>query len=687
MRGRRLRLRSVVIAVVVAIVALSPLAPVVAQQELHEPGVQLADMDLSVDPGFDFYRYANGGWLDRTELPPEMSGTEPLSILADETRYQLVGMLWERSDRGDARPGSDEWKAIRLFEQGLDFETRDAQGIDPIRPILAEIDAIDDPGELHSFLQVSVFQYVIGLFGVVPLPDLEDSSRTVAYLGTSWRGLPTRDHYLQDDDAMVAIRDAYVASSADLLTLIGRDEDDARIAAQAAFAFETSLVEPTLSDEEARDLSVFYNLFTREELAATYPLMDWAGYLDALGLSDVSRVVVAQPRYLAALDEIVREAPVSVIKDFLTLELLWSASDYLSGSFKSTAFAFTGTALSGVDVQGPPVATVVDTVNAYLPDALGKLYVEEYFSPEAKAQSTELIREVVAASRGRLQRNPWMTEATKARAIEKLDALTIQVGYPDQWEDYGEVAISDSYFGSILSASNASYRASLAEIGSPVDRDAWHTSPQTVNAYYDVMNNAIVLPAAILQPPFFDPRGDPASNFGAIGFVIGHEITHAFDRNGAQFDSQGDLEDWWIDEDDQRFQALNDAVAAQYSAIEILPDRFVDGQLTVTENVADMGGIQVAYDALQAHLAKHGRPALDELALTQEQRFFIAAATVWRAEIREEEQMYLLSFDPHAPSSVRATQPMRNCDAFYAAFATGPGDPMYLPPSERIVIW
>jgi putative endopeptidase len=354
---------------------------------------------------------------------------------------------------------------------------------------------------------------------------------------------------------------------------------------------------------------------------------------------------------------------------------------------EEAAFAYHGAALLGLQEIAPIEGRTLDYVNRLMGDAVGRLYVEAYFSPEAKAQSAELMQELVFAFYQRLTANSWMTESTKAKALEKLAKLRIKVGYPEQWTDYAAVEIDDSYFGSALSAFNASYRRRLAEIGAPVDKSAWPFPPQTVNAMYNALNNEIIVPAAVLQPPFFDVEADPASNFGAIGFVIGHEITHGFDTTGALFDGDGNFANWWSANDYDQFLDLNDRVAAQYSEIEVAPGRFVDGELTLAENVADLGGIQVAFAALSNELARDGRPTRDASGLTQEQRFFIAAATVWRAEIRDEALLTQLTVDPHAPSSVRGLQPLRNCDAFFAAFAIEPGDPMFLPEDERIVIW
>ncbi len=688
-QSRLRRVSALLLAVIMAIAALTPLATVFAQEASIVHGINPADMDLSANPAVDFYRYANGGWLDRTVIPPDFATIETMSELDGRTRAQLVNLLATRAESGDVQPGSDEWKAIRLFEQGVDLATRNRQGLTPIEPILADIAAIDNLQEYHHYLQGSVFLSMPGLFFVSAGPDLKQSTETVAYLNGPSLGLP-HDYYLADDAATAAVRDAYLLSGSELLSLAGRDEQMALAASRAVYDFEARLAKTMFSREEAQDMSRIYNPASPAELAERYPLMDWPSYLSTLGLEGVSRLLVIEPRYMDAVDAIVRNTPLPVLKDFLGLQLLRSASANLGEEMENISFALYGTAMSGLTVQAPIEGRTLDQVSHFLGDAVGKLYVEAYFSPEAKAQSTEMVQEMIEAFHVRLQHNSWMTAATKANALAKLAKLRVKVGYPDTWTGYDEVTITDSYFGSALSAFNAFYRESLTKIGKPVDKAAWPFPPQTVNAMYNPLNNEIVIPAAMLQPPFFDPAADAASNLGAIGYVIGHEITHGFDVQGSQFDGDGNLANWWTGEDQSRFAALNDRLAEQYSRIEVADGIHVDGQLTIGENVADLGGIQVAYDALQIHMGRDRQAtpaATDPGDLTPEQRFFVAAATVWRAEVRDAALQTQLLSDPHAPASVRGIQPLRNCAAFYDAFAIDPGDPMFLPPEDRVVIW
>ena len=450
---------------------------------------------------------------------------------------------------------------------------------------------------------------------------------------------------------------------------------------------------------------------TLAELEAAYPLMDWEGYLAALGLTGIDTLLVDEKSYLESLQAVVEATPLEVLKDYYKLEVYWSFSDFLSEDIGETAFAFRGGVLGGVSEQRPLEERTLDQTNGMLPDAIGKLYVDAYFSPEAKEEITALVEAEIAAFRIRIENNPWMSDATRAKALEKLDAIVMKVGYPDTWHSYEAVEIGDSYLDSFLSAVTAQTRRNLDEIGQPVDREEWFVPPQVVNAFYDPTLNEIVFPAAILQPPFFEPGGDPAANFGGIGTVIGHELTHGFDLTGSQFDGEGNLVNWWTDEDYAAFDALNQRVVEQYNAIEVLPGVTIDGQITVTENVADLGGIQISYDAMLIYLEAQGEvsagaspvglpiatpvvspmaspvAALDFDSLTPQQRFFIAAATIERSRIRDEALRTQVATDVHAPSIARGVVPLQNCDAFHEAFDIGPGDPMYLPPEERVVIW
>ena len=662
----------------------SPAASPVAGGAAH--GLNPADLDTSADPADDFFRYANGGWLDRTAIPADEGAYGVFNELDQLTTDQVLGLLGDLAASGDLREGSDEWKAVELFAQGTDLADRNARGIEPIRPLLDEVAAISTPEELHAFQIGAGFRYLTALFYTFVIPDLQDSSVNAPYLSGPFLGLPDRDYYLEDDPSFDAIREAYVATCAALLVHAGYPEVEATAAATAVYDLEKALAEPTLSQEEQQDFANYYNPMTVDELEAAYPAMDWAAYLEALGLTDGGTLIVSEKRYLEALDGILGEADLETVKAWVTLEVMWSFSDTLTEEIERTAFDFQGGVLQGVTEQAPLDERILGDVNGMVGDAVGRLYVARYFPPEAKARIEALVEATIVAFRARLAANPWMSAEAKAVAFEKLDKLAVKVGYPDSWRSYEDVELADSYAGSFLNAQTAVYERDLAKAGQPVDPTEWGALPQEVNAFYDVFNNDITFPAGILQPPFFDYEADAAVNFGAIGFVIGHEITHGFDLQGSQFDADGDLVSWFTEADTAAFQALNDEAVAQYSAVEVLPGVFVDGQLTVTENVADLGGVQVAYDALGVYLAENGDPGEID-GLTQGQRFFLSAATVWRQKVRDEYLGTQVQTDPHSPAEVRATLPIRNMDEFHKAFGIEPGDAMYLAPEDRVVIW
>lgn len=668
-------------------------------------GLDPANMDLSADPADDFYRFANGGWLDRTEIPDSESMYGVFTELENLTHDQLLAILEGASASGTLEAGTDPWKATEMFRQGMDMEARNAQGVVPIQSILDDIAAIQDMDDFQAFHRLAMFSGLESLFGVDVDPDLRDNTMHSVYLGTGYLGLPNRDYYLDEDEDTLAIRDAYIATSAELLGYLGYDEVTARSAAEAVYTLEHSLAAATMTREDEQDFELSYNPRNLQELTDMYPLMDWDAYLAALGLTAAENLIVTDVGYFEALADIVADTPVDVLKSYLELELIWGTASFLSEEVGATTFAFYGGVLSGVTERRPLDERVLSAVNGSFGDAVGQLYVEAYFPPEAKQEITDLVDALIVSFGRRIDANPWMSEETKVKAHEKLDGMTVKVGYPEVWETYDGAEVGDSYFSTAWSVMEMDTRHNLAQFGEPVDTTKWDTPAQTVNAFYNSIANEIVFPAAILQAPFFDYQADPALNFGGIGYVIGHEITHGFDLQGSQFDARGNLSDWWAEDDYDRFMELNDELASQYSAIEVLPGYHVNGMLTVTENAADLGGLQVAYDALQIHLAAEGQldslaspvvtglatpvvsPMADIATLTPQQAFFISAATIWRGLSRDEALIYLLRVDSHSPSAVRAVLPAQNMDAFYEAFDIGPDDAMYLAPEDRLVIW
>jgi predicted metalloendopeptidase len=685
---KSLRLRSILASIAIALLlVIATQGGLLAQSHITSShGVQISDMDPSVSPGDDFYRYANGGWLDSTKIPdgmPSYGTFEQLQIQVLNQQFDLIKQLGQT-----AQPGTDEWKAGQFFLQGVDTQTRDQLGATPLQPQLQLIDSATDLASLNALFANPSFAGIPDLFNISVSPDPDDSSTAVLYLAGPMLGLPDVTYYSGDTADHVNAQQAYRDAAVQLFQLIGYTPEQAQQAATNAYAFEATLASHMLSPVDAQDFSKIDNPTPLSQLQQMYPLIDWVSYIQAAGgQADPSTIVIdSEVELMTNLQSIVTATPVETIKDYLKLQLLFIASDYLSSDFQQAAGGFYSS-MYGVDATSDPSVDALNAINDFLPDALGRAYAETYFSPEAKAQVEQLEANLKEAFELRLEHNTWMSDVTKLRAIQKLEAMTVKVGYPDQWQTYDSFTIGDSYWATAFDAMAMQTRMAMASAGMKIDPNQWSMSVQTVNAGYNPTMNDITFPAAILQAPFFDPNADPASNYGAIGYVIGHEITHAFDLQGAQFDAHGNYADWWTAGDEAAFDSRNEQVVQAYDNFEVLPDLFINGQLTVTENVADMGGMQAAYDALQIALQRQGDPGPID-GLTQNQRFFIAAAQVWKEKARDESLRTQILTDEHSPGIARAVLPALNMDAFYAAFPQiQPGDPEYIAPQDRVVIW
>jgi len=659
----------------------SPVAsPVAVEEEQH--GIRIADLDLTVDPGDDFYQFSNGGWLARTELPPGY----PVYSVFDELNDRVTAQLQDTVDSLEPDPSADTGKVKVTYNQFVNPEERNAAGIDPLQPILDRVNAIDSVESGLLYQQDSAQLDGLGLFYLYSGPSLNDATQNIGWLGGPYLSLPSQSYYLDDSDDGQMIRDSWIETTTQLLVELGYDEAAAAQAATEVLAFETGIAEAMTPEEDRNDPTTYDNPRTFEEMAELLPGIDWDAWLAALGVSGIDGVTIDDINYFNALNDLLASSPETILRDYFAVQLIWSSAPYLSTTISDIAFSFNGPVLGGVTEREPLEKRGIYVVQDLFPDPLAQAYVEESFSPEAKAQIEALVDNLIDAYRIRIENSSWMSDETKLKAIEKLDLISVKVGYPDTWQDYSGVAVGDVLYDTVMNASIYQMQLDLAKIGQPVDRSEWGIDAFTVNAYYNPQLNEIVFPAAILQAPYFDPEADAASNYGAIGFVIGHEITHGFDISGAQFDGYGNIAPWWTDEDYAAFSALNDQVIAQYDAIETLPGVNVNGTLTVGENVADMGGLQVAYDALMIEIGEEGS-ADHPWFLTQQQRFFIAASSAWRNISTDAFAQYLINVDVHAPSAVRGVQPMRNMDVFFEAFDIDEGDPMYVPPEERIVIW
>ncbi|RZJ27532.1 MAG: M13 family peptidase, partial [Flavobacterium sp.] len=530
----------------------------------------------------------------------------------------------------------------------------------------------------------------VGFFGIGVEPDSKDSNANLLTVGLGSVGLPDRDYYVSDDADSKEKRAKYVSHVTRMLQYLGDSPAVAKANADRILAFETALSVPRLTRVERRDDRKTYNPMTVAELQKMTPAIDWNTYLAGVGMPKVDRINVSQPKYMAALQTIFTDNKIEDWKAYMRWTLLNRNSGRLSTDIENANWEFYGKELGGAKKQRPRDERALQVVNGSIGEALGKLYVDKKFPAEAKAKAEKMIRNVIAAYENRINNLTWMNSATKTAAIQKLNKFRIKIGYPDKWRDYSAMVVKGgsegNYFENAQSIAKWRFQEDIKDLQKPVDKERWGMSPQTVNAYYNPSFNEIVFPAAILQPPFYNYQADEAVNYGGIGAVIGHEISHAFDDSGSRYNADGNLINWWSDEDLKQFTTLGNALADQYSALEPLPGVHVDGHFTLGENIGDLGGINAAYDGLQLHLKQAGNPGLID-GFTPEQRFFISWATVWRSKMRDEAIKNMVKTDPHSPGMYRAYIPLQNVDAFYAAFNIKQGDGMYVDPAKRVKIW
>ncbi|MGB0186047.1 MAG: M13 family metallopeptidase [Flavobacteriaceae bacterium] len=651
------------------------------------PGIILENMDTDVNPKDNFYDYVNGNWVKTNTIPDDESRWGGFSVLRKSTRKDVLDIIKTSKELGTYAEGSDQKKALLVFESELDTVARNEAGITPIQPLLKAISSIQNIRDLQE-----VYAKTVGVSapfaGIGANADLNDSSMNTTWVYPGGLGLQ-RDYYLDQDDKTKDIRQQYVNHMARMFEFINYSKDDARAAAQKVLALETALAMPRLDKVQRRDVRNFNNPKSIEELSAITPVIDWKKFMTDMGVSEIpEQVLVMQPKYMAELNSFLKTTSIEDLKTLMTWSTLDNAASYLSTEIEKANWDFYSKTLRGAKKQRPAEERALGTVNNTVGEAIGKLYVEAKFPPEAKAKAEKMIANVIKAFQLRIEKLDWMGDETKAKAIEKLDKFTVKIAYPDEWEDYSELNVKEgnSYAENMLAVSEWSLKDNLSRIGKPVDKTEWGMPPQTVNAYFNPLNNEIVFPAAILQPPFYNYTADEAVNYGGIGAVIGHEISHAFDDSGARFDGDGNVNNWWTDQDLKEFEKRGKALADQYSKIEVLEDVFINGEFTLGENIGDLGGVLGAYDGLQLFFEENGRPEPID-GFTAEQRFFMSWATVWRTLTREDALRTQIKTDPHSPGIYRATQPLKNIDAFYEAFDIKEGDAMYLAPEERVRIW
>ncbi|SHL33748.1 M13 family metallopeptidase [Flavobacterium saccharophilum] len=656
-----------------------------------EPGINVSYMNTKVSPSQDFFQYVNGTWLDKTEIPSDRTTWGSFNELIKKTDKDAMAILKEASKNPKYKSDTDQGKAVNLFNTVLDTVGRNKRGIEPLKPYLKKIDAIKNVADLQKYLVEMEPQGGNDFFGIYIGADEKNSSKNSVSLGVSRLGLSDKDYYTSEDKDSKEKRAKYELHVARMMQFIGESPEKAKQSATEILALETSLSSPRLNRVESRDSRLQYNPMTVAELQKLTPAIKWDAYFTGLGLAKLDTVVVIEPRYMKALQTVFTENKVPQWKEYLKWTLLNRSTSYLTTEIETANFDFYSKTLRGAIKQLPREETALQVVNRSIGEALGKLYVEKVFPAEAKTKAIDMIHNVITAYQNRINNLAWMSDATKVKAIEKLNKITIKVGYPDKWKDYSaleikSVAEGGSYFENAHNLSKWNFKKGLEKLNKPVDKTEWGMSPQTVNAYYNPSYNEIVFPAAILQPPFYNYQADEAVNYGGIGAVIGHEISHGFDDSGARYNADGNLVDWWTADDLKQFTTLGNELADQYSALEPLPGIHVDGKFTLGENIGDLGGINAAYDGLQLYLKAHGNPGLID-GFTPEQRFFISWATVWRTKTRDEAIKSQVKTDPHSPGMYRAYVPIQNVDAFYQAFGIKAGDKMYIEPAKRVKIW
>ncbi|WP_395673225.1 M13 family metallopeptidase [Phenylobacterium sp.] len=655
-------------------------ADLAAAKRMGAWGIDLSGRDLNVSPGDSFFRHANGGYLDRLEIPADRSTYGAFNAL-DELSKSRMHAVAEKAAADRAATGPTA-KVGALYRSFLDEAKVEARGTAVLAEDLGQIRAARNHAQIARLMGESMRDFGSSFFSAAIYDDAKDPMNYTVYLGQAGLGLPDRDYYLQDSFAPQ--RQAYEAYVAKMLTLAGWPQPAAH--AKAIVAVETEIAKVSWTRAERRDDDKTYNPFDVSKLPAYAPGFDWQGFMAGMNLAGREKVVVAENTAFPKIAAIYAKTPVDTLQAWMAFNLVDNAAPYLPKAFDEAHFDFRSKTLSGQPQQQPRWKRAVILVDNQVGEALGKLYVDAYFPPESKAKMDALVADIKAAMKGRIENLTWMGPATKAKALEKLSKFTVKIGYPDTWRDYSALDLRpDDLFGNVKRASGFEWAYRANRLGKPVDRGEWGMTPPTINAYYSSTKNEIVFPAGILQPPFFDPDADPAVNYGAIGGVIGHEITHGFDDQGRKSDGDGRLTDWWTAEDAARFQAEAVKLGKQYSAQEILPGAFINGDLTMGENIADLGGLLLGLDAYRISLKGKPAPVLD--GLTGDQRVFLGWAQVWRAKYRDDRMKQLLVSDPHAPPQSRVDLPVRNIDAFYEAFGVKPGQKMYVAPEERVRIW
>ena len=659
--------------------------PAVQAQVTH--GVNRADMDLSVKPGEDFYEYAGGGWMKAHPLSerPEYSSYGVFNVLAEQNENRLRDMFLELG-KTEHEFGTVDQKVADLYKMAMDSDRLNREGAAPMAADLASIKAFKK-ANLTPFLADQHLKIGNPFFGIGVETDLKNSDMNVMWLSAGTSGLPDRDYYLNTDADSKKIQQAYRDFLVKMFMLSGYKKNEAMRASRTIYDIEYKFAQAKMDRAEARDYNKLYNIRTVDQLQQDYPAVNWKEYFNLMGVPNVEWVILTEPKVMEVANTLMTKLNEQQMRDYMAGILIKGASGYLSDDFGETSFDFYGRMLSGQKERKPRWKRALGFPNSLLGEAVGEVYVSKYFAHGSKEKMMKLINELRKSLAAHIAGLTWMSEQTKINALVKLNAFTVKIGYPDKWRDYSGLQVdpSKSLYENIKAASLYETRRNLDKMGKPVDKDEWGMTPQTVNAYYNPTTNEICFPAAILQPPFFDVDADDATNFGAIGVVIGHEMTHGFDDQGRMFDQYGNMTDWWTEEDSKQFQAAAEKLAEQFDQIIVVKDQHANGHLTLGENIADQGGLRIAYDAFKTTQQFRENQIID--GFTPAQRFYLSYGRIWADNMTDEAIFQQTKSDPHSIGRYRVNATLRNIDTFFDAFDITPGDKMWLDPAERAIIW
>ena len=675
---------TMVAALAVAALAADAQAPAAAQGAVH--GVNKADMDMSVRPGDDFYQYAGGGWLKANPMKPEYSSYGVFNDLAETNRKQ-IRELFENLSKEKHAFGSVGQKVADLYNMAMDSVRLNKEGAAPLQKDLDKVKAFSKKADFTAFIADQHLYMGNPFFGIGVDTDLKNSDLNVMWLSAGTSGLPDRDYYLNTDADSKKKQEAYRAYLSKIFQLSGYKQKEAEKAAKVIYNIEYQFAEAEMSRAEARDYNKLYNIYTIDMLQKDYPAIQWAKYFELMGVKDVKQVILTEPKVMAVAQKLMSTLSEQDIKYYVAGLIIKSSTSVLSDDFVNANFDFYGRLLNGQKEQKARWKRALGFPNSLLGEAVGELYVSKYFAGESKAKMLKLIDNLRKALATRIANLTWMNDTTKINALVKLNSFTVKVGYPDKWRDYSKLTIdpAKSLYDNVAAATYVETLRNLEKFGKPVDKSEWGMTPQTVNAYYNPTTNEICFPAAILQAPFFDVNADDATNYGAIGVVIGHEMTHGFDDQGRNFNADGNMVDWWTAGDSKRFTAAAEKLAAQFDQITVVGDLKANGHLTLGENIADQGGLRISYDAFKT--TQQFQEGKDIDGFTPAQRFYLSYGRIWAEHMTEEAIYQQTKSDPHSIGRNRVNATLRNIDTWYDAFGVKEGDKMWLAPAERAIVW